>query len=62
MITAIQRAFEGNSIRSAYVTVLMQVTQPKAPWMSRSWDFFVIEYGSEDEMRQHIEVFLFPDV
>ena len=59
--TAVGRAFQRDSTRSACVTVLTQVMRSKDARMSRSWGFFVVEHGAGEGEQQRIEVFLYPD-
>ena len=58
---AVGRAFENDTTRAAFVTVLTPIRRPEDGRISPSWGFFLVERGTGDGEQYQIEVFLYPD-
>jgi hypothetical protein len=61
VITAVRRAFQNPTIRHANVTVSTLAKGRADDQTPRSWGFFLVDRGIEDEAQHHIDVFVYPD-
>jgi hypothetical protein len=59
---AVGRVFQGDDTRSICLSLSMRALQAQATRASESWGFFIVERAADDRNRQHIEVFLYPEV